>query len=336
MTCGTGTPTSSRCNVFSAQIIIQTRWHEDDLIGRLTDPNNPHYHPLVAAQWKVINIPAIIQDEELATIMGKSVGDPLWPERFPLETLAVKQALDPVAFSALYMGKPTPPDGVFFKADDLLTYGPDEMPKVYRPYMSGDLALGTSKQNDHSCVGKWMLDENDNLYLHPNLYWDRKKADESVEKIIDMMLDFQPMDTWWEKGQIDKAVGPFLMKRAAEREIYNSSITALPVAGDKGYRASAIRGRMRSGKVRFPRWAPWWPAFKDILLKFTGSGDDAEDDPVDMCALIGQALGKQLKASKPSGTNVVNFPQSGTLAWVKWADVQRRAAEARNKRRGGF
>jgi predicted phage terminase large subunit-like protein len=323
----------ARCNVFSAQIIIQTRWHEDDLIGRLTDPNNPHYHPLVAAQWKVINIPAIIQDEELATIMGKSVGDPLWPERFPLETLAVKQALDPVAFSALYMGKPTPPDGVFFKADDLLTYGPDEMPKVYRPYMSGDLALGTSKQNDHSCVGKWMLDENDNLYLHPNLYWDRKKADESVEKIIDMMLDFQPMDTWWEKGQIDKAVGPFFYKRASERQCYHS-ITALPVAGDKGFRASAARGRMRMGKLLFPRHAPWWPRAKDQLLKFTGSGDDMEDDFVDMVSIIGQALGKQMKMHAPA-PNVIDFPKTGTMAWIKQADrMERRERERLAKRRG--
>jgi predicted phage terminase large subunit-like protein len=324
----------ARCNVFSAQIIIQTRWHEDDLIGRLTDKNNPHYHPLVAKQWKVINIPAVIQDEEMAAIMGKKVGDALWPERFPLETLAVKQALDPVAYSALYMGSPTPPEGVFFKAEDIAEYSPDMMPKTFRPYMTGDLALGESKQNDHSCVGMWMLDEHDNLFLHPAIYWDRKKADASVEKIIDMMLEHKPMDTWWEKGQIDKAVGPFLMKRAAERKCYHG-ITALPLAGDKGFRASAIRGRMRMKKVLFPKWAPWWPRAKEQLLKFTGSGEDLEDDFVDMCSLIGQALGKQLRAEGPRTSNVIPM-KTGTLSWIKHNAKMQAREEDRRRKRGGF
>lgn len=324
----------SRCNVFSAQVVIMTRWSEDDLIGRLTDPNNPHYHPLVAAQWKVINIPAVINDEELATIMGMKVGDALWPERFPLETLAVKQALDPVAYSALYMGRPTPPEGVFFKDKEIFTYDAAQMPKTFRPYITGDLALGEKKSNDKSCVGKWLLDEHDNLYLHPELYWDRKKADESVEKIIDFMLEFKPMDTWWEKGQIDKAVGPFLMKSAMDRKCYHS-ITALPVSGDKGYRASSIRGRMRAGKVFFPRFAPWWPAAKEQLLKFTGSGEDSEDDFVDMCSLIGQALGSQIRADKPVG-NVIAMPAVGTLGWIKWAHRAEQRDEKRRKAQGDF
>lgn len=325
----------TRCNVFSAQVLIQTRWHEDDLIGRLTDQKNQHYHPLVGKQWKVINIPAIITTEELATIMSMKIGDALWPERFPLETLAIKQALDPMAFSALYMGAPTAPEGSYFKSEQLYTYDQSQMPKTFRPYMTGDLALGEKKSNDKSCVGKWMLDEHDNLYLHPDLYWDRKSADASVEKIIDMMLSFEPMNTWWEKGQIDKAVGPFFMKRAGERKCYHA-ISKLPVSGDKGYRATAIRGRMQHGKVFFPKFAPWWPAAKEQLLKFTGSGDDAEDDFVDMCSLIGQALGKQLRADSPSTGNVVQMPAVGTLRWIKRQhDIESRERK-RNAATGGF
>lgn len=324
----------ARCNVFSAQVIIATRWSEDDLIGRLTDKNNPHYHPLVGAQWKVINIPAEIVDEELATIMGKNLGDALWPERFPLETLAIKRALDPVAYSALYMGKPTPPEGVYFKDSEIFTYGPDEMPKVFRPYMTGDLALGENKKADKTCVGKWMLDENDNLYLHQELFWERKKADDSVEKIIDLMETFAPMDTWWEKGQIAKAVGPFFMQRAAERRCYHA-ITGLPVTGDKGMRATSIRGRMRFGKVFFPRFAPWWPAAKDQLLKFTGSGEDPEDDFVDMCSLIGQALRKQISAASEAPSNVVQMPKVGTLGWIKYAhNAEQRRLKSVRARRG--
>lgn len=323
----------SRCNVFSAQVIIMTRWSEDDLIGRLTDPRNPHYSELVAKQWKVINIPAVVQTEELASIMGKKVGDAIWPERFPLETLAVKQALDPVAYSALYMGKPTPPEGVFFKQEEIYTYDQEQMPKTFRPYMTGDLALGEKKSNDKTCVGVWMLDENDTLFLSPDLYWDRKSADESVERIIDMMLYHRPMDTWWEKGQIDKAVGPFFKKRAMERECYHS-IISLPVAGDKAYRASAIRGRMRHGKVMFPRFAPWWPRAKEQLLRFVGHGDDEEDDFVDMISIIGQALQMQVRASGPQ-LSLVKGPAVGTLGWIKQTHaLEQRQLKLLKKKKG--
>ena len=40
-------------------ILIQTRWHEDDLVGRLTDPMNSYYDPDEAKQWTVIDLPAL-------------------------------------------------------------------------------------------------------------------------------------------------------------------------------------------------------------------------------------------------------------------------------------
>jgi phage terminase large subunit-like protein len=323
----------ARCTKFSAQIIIQTRWHEDDLIGRLTDTSNPHYNERVAKQFRVVNLPAIINTQEAADLTGLEMGSALWPERFPLETLEIKQALDPEAFSALYMGQPTPPGGAFFKSSEIFEYGPKDIPGNTRPYMTGDLAVGTKKTNDQTCVGIWRLDELDNLYLDPNLYWERKSADASVERIIDMMMDVGPMDTWWEKGLLDKSIGPFFEKRALERKCYHG-ITSLPISGDKGFRAASIRGRMRMGKVFFPKFAPWWPKAKEQMLKFTGSGEDLEDDFVDMCSLIGQALGSQLKASKPSTSNNVVPIRSGTLAWVKnqsriEAQERRRAAMKR-------
>src|SRR3546814_9460510 len=45
-------------------IIIQTRWHEDDLVGRLTDPSNPCYNEDEAKLWKIINIPAVAEEED--------------------------------------------------------------------------------------------------------------------------------------------------------------------------------------------------------------------------------------------------------------------------------
>lgn len=304
-----------------------TRWHEDDIVGRIF---NPDYVPKVESdKWFRLDLPAIIDE-------GQKTERALWPERYDLDTLKSTRAfIGERDWNALYQQRPTPPEGAFFKQSMIYTYALDEMPASHhRPYMTGDLALGTRRDNDETCVGRWMLTQDDTLYLHPDLFWERKNADASVEAIIDMMDRHKPMTTWWEKGQIDKAVGPFLKKRMSERSIYGD-LQALPVAGDKGFRASSIRGRMAMGKVKFPRFAAWWPRAKEQLLKFTGSGDDASDDFVDMCSLIGQALGGQIRADKKS-TNVVPIAKTGTLAWIKHQHRMEQQEQKRLEARKGF
>jgi len=319
---------NARCHALTWQIIIATRWSDDDLIARLTDPKNPHYRKEVADQWAVINIPAIIDNAEIAAALGRKVGEALWPERFPLPLLETARTMNAVAFSALYMGRPTPPEGSFYKQSDIRTYDdPTHFPKRCRAYLTGDLAVSTDKGADRSAVGMWGLDEHDNLYLHPDLWWDRKSSDESVDAIIEKGKRYQVMEAFFEKGVLDRAIGPFLEKRMQESGAY-FTLTRLPVSGDKGMRSQSIRGRMRQGKVFFPSFAPWWPAAKEELLKFTGSGDDKSDDFADMLALIGQALGDTVRASKP-GANVVDFPKVGTFGWTKHAANQERERSRR-------
>ena len=80
-------------------LIVMTRWHHDDLVGRVLqdDPDG----------WEVLHLPAI--DDR---------GEALWPERFPLEILEEKKAsLGTRVFEALYQGRPTPDEGGFFKRE---------------------------------------------------------------------------------------------------------------------------------------------------------------------------------------------------------------------------
>jgi hypothetical protein len=326
---------NTRVHALSWIIIIMTRWSDDDLIARLTDPKNSHYRKSVAKQWTVINIPAIMDNEDIAKALGKKVGDALWPERFPLELLATAREMDPYGFSALSMGRPTPPEGAFYKENDIYGYDkPSDFPKNARMYQTGDLAVSVELTADKSAVGTWGLDQDDVLWLHPDLYWERRSSDESVDEIITRGLDHKIIEAFYERGQLDKAVGPFLEKRMTEKKAY-FTLTRLPVAGNKGMKSLSMRGRMRQGKVRFPTFAPWWPAAKEQLLKFTGSGDDKEDDFCDMCALIGQALDDTVAASKP-GSKVVDFPKVGTLAWVKYASNREKMRERRLENLAGM
>lgn len=341
---------NARCHILTWQVIIATRWSDDDVIARLTDPKNPHYDAEVAKLWKVINVPAIMENEEMAAILGKKVGDALWPERFPVSLLDTARRMDPYGFSALYMGRPTPPEGAYYKQYHLKTYSsmrdlPDGTKRRFRAFLTGDLAVSPEANADKTCVGVWLLDENDELWLHPDLYWERKSSDESVERIIELGSIYGVECSWWEKGQLDKAVGPFLRKRHMELVQLNKqvksttgrqykpkyfTIEALPVSGSKGLKSLATRGRMAQHKIHFPEFAPWWQNAKEQMLNFTGSGNDKEDDFCDCISLIGQALDDQVKAS-PGEDNVVQFPKVGSLGWLKRASTLERRAQVRLK-----
>lgn len=306
----------SRCHNDTWKVVIGTRWDEDDVIARLTDPKNPHYNERVAKQWTVINIPAIVDTPELSEKLGIPMGESLWKERFSKELLETKKALDEENFSALYMGRPTPPGGSFYKSELIYTYESiNDLPKKANVYLSGDLAVSDNAKADKSCVGAWYLDHDGVLFLHPDLYWDRKKADESVQNIISMGKTHQAMEAFFEKGVIDRAVGPFLEAEMQEQGVY-FPITTFASTKSKGARSISVRGLMRKGKVRFPGFAPWWSAAKEQLLKFTGSGEDLEDDFCDMLGLIGMALEEQINGSKAEETKQESNVIRLNFAWL--------------------
>ena len=76
-------------------VIVQTRWTEDDLVGRLIDPMNPYYNVEEAKAWRKIDLPALAEDND---ILGRAPGEPLWPERFTKQYLEEIRATDPRGF----------------------------------------------------------------------------------------------------------------------------------------------------------------------------------------------------------------------------------------------
>lgn len=310
----------SRTHGNSMIIVIQTRWHEDDLIGRLTDPTNPHYPKKMAAMTKYINIPSIVDDAELAKALGVPVGGSIWEEKFPLKHLQMRMDADPRGFGAMEMGRPTPPEGSFYKVEQIRRCqykSIGELPKGLRKYGSGDLAVSDDLTADWSVVGDWGLDKDDVLWLMPEIYWMRKKADQTVEHLVT-----KGKDNWQtffgEKGQIDRAIRPFLEKRMMEESCFFAVQTFPNV--NKGQASLSFRGRLAQGKVRLPVFAEWYQRAEEQMLKFTGSGDDREDDFCDMLARIGQGLQLQVRGNRPEEktSNVIPLPGTGGWMWRQW------------------
>ena len=309
---------------------IMTRWHEDDLIGRLSDPSNPDYSVSEAKQWHKIDLPALCADPD-ADPLGREFGDPLWPQRFNKTYLNGLRERDPVGFSALYQCSPAPPEGIMFTKECLRTYQRHELPANLRVYMASDHAVSTQQQRDKNCILAGGLDEDDNLWILPDIFWRQATADQVVEGMLNMIVTHKPMIWWAEAGAIGKSLGPFLRKRMQEESTY-CAIHEVHPGSDKLARAQAIHGRAMSGKVLFPSFAPWWAAAKDELMKFpTGTHDDL----VDALGHLGRGLSQMTSASKPKRDAAhLKRPATGTLAWVKQQSAEDAARARRAQTKG--
>lgn len=336
---------NTRIHNDSAMVVVHTRWHEDDLIGRLCDPDHPERNKKYAGiseEWTYINLPAVVDDPELAKALGLTLmvqQDPLvraqfgikpiaalWPQRFSLNFLAKQKRMDKRGFTALRMGRPSPEDGDFFKAADLVEYySLDELPKSLRMYGASDHAVTEKKKNDASVIGCVGIDPNDDIWVMPDLVWDRMETDAIVEALLAQFKAHKPLLWWLEDENISKSFGPFLRKRMMETKIY-TALDGIPRIGDKKSHARSIQGRVQMRKVHFPAFAHWWPAAKNEILKFPYG---THDDLVDWLANIGQGLMKQVTA--PQDKLAGNVVRIGSMEWLL-AQTKKREREAQAKK----
>ena len=258
-------------------LVILTRWHDDDLAGRLLTASEDG-----ADQWEVVKYPAIAeQDEEF-----REQGEPLHPERYNTESLEmIQKAIGPRDWTALYQQNPVSDEGDYFTREMVRYYENDEIEyDRLRYYCAWDLAIGQKDRNDFTVGIVVGVDEYDNMYVVDVV---RGKYDgfELVEKILDLYEQWRPGIVGIEKGHIEMAIGPFLQKRVAERGLHEAYFKDLKVGRrDKEARARAIQGRMQQGMVYFPQDAVWTGTMIAELLRFPNG---TFDDQVDALAWIG-------------------------------------------------
>lgn len=314
-------------------ILVMTRWHEDDVIGRITDPENPNYSKEIAEGWDIVNIPA---EAEPGDILGREVGEPLWPERFGKKFLKEQRALNARRYSCLYQGNPSPEAGTFFLRSWVSWYNPAQLKTAgLRKYGACDLSVGTKlqkkagKQADRSAIIIFGVDMNDDVYLLDAII-NRDNSLENVENICDLMKHHKPITFFTYQDQITGSIGPFLFRRMKERRAY-CHIDERPSAGSKEQKAQPFKARMAMKKVYFPKGKFWANDIIDELIRFPGGKND---DCVDTCALFGQGLDVHITGvgDKPPEDGM---PKVGTLAWIKYSDeVERARREAAET--GGF
>ena len=306
-------------------LLIQTRWHEDDIIGRLTDQHNPSYSHTEAAKWEVINLPALADDNDP---LGRAKGEPLWPKRFGTGFLAGVRDQDARGFSALYQGEPAPDTGLFFGPDEIVEYHKiDQIPRNLRIYGASDHAVSTEQWADKTCLMVFGVDEEDNIWIFPETRLDKIPSNTQVEIMLNLIKKRRPMFWFAEKGHITKSIGPFLRKRMQEEGVWTGLYELTPTT-DKQQRAQSIKGRMAAQKVYFPAFAAWYQEARRQILTFPAG---AKDDFVDTLSMVGLGLSMQVRAKPKKDTGTVKPGTFGALkAEMRKRDLRRKLAEQRD------
>lgn len=257
-------------------LVIQTRWHTDDLAGWLEAESDSGE----GDKFEVIRYPAIAVEDELY----REKGEPLHPERYGREDmLRIKRAVGPRAWSALYQQNPLNDEASYFSQDMFRLYTPPA-PRKLGVYAAFDLAVGQREANDYTVGVVIGVDSSDTIYVL-DMVRGRWNSLQIVDEIVKLHKRHKPNMIGLEKGQIQLAIGPYLQKRIADDKLWDLAIRDLPTGRrDKQSRARSIQGRMAQGRVKFPKDAPW---LSDMMAEMMSFPVGKHDDIVDAIAHLG-------------------------------------------------
>lgn len=265
----------------AAMVLIQTRWHEDDLAGRILKEEGD--------EWEVVSLP---MEALPGDALGRKEGEPLWPEWYSQDMRDTAKR-DARLWSALYQQQPTPDSGDYFRAEWFRTVPRLPPLNTMRLYGGSDYAV-TSDGGDYTVHGVVGVDPDGRMYL-VDVWRKQAASDVWVEAFCDLVGKWKPIGWAEEQGQIRAGIGPFLERRMRERRAFVHR-EQFPTRGDKATRAQSIRGRMALDGLYIPQDAPWRADLINECLRFPAG---VHDDQVDMLGLIGQLLDKMTSGVRP-------------------------------------
>jgi predicted phage terminase large subunit-like protein len=259
-----------------AIVLIQQRWGEDDLPGRIMGAPD-------GEQWEVVRLPAMAEENDP---LGRSLGESLWPERWSLAALEKRRvAMGSRAFQCAFQGNPIPAEGNLIKAEWLQRY--DVAPNGFKKVICAlDAAAKTGIRHDYSAIVKLGVTETGYYVLD---VWRDKVEFPALMRRVKHLEDEDPRPSSIYVEDTSNAVALIQQLRDETR------LPIVPVSAkgsSKESRVEAITGTLEAKRVFLPNEAPWLLAFENELLAFPIS---RHDDMVDAFTL---ALGQVPRESK--------------------------------------
>lgn len=295
----------------ACQVMILTRWHEDDPAGRILpdgwDGESGMFTGKDGRKWRVICIPAVCDRAD--DPLGRKIGETLWTEWFPASHWEPFKT-NARTWSSLYQQKPKPSEGSYFLRASFKRFDPEQLPASLRYYGTSDYAV-TEGGGDYTSLRVWAVDSRDpcNIYLVDG-WRGQTSSDIWIEQQIDLMAKYRPkgLGKWFgEAGVIQKSIMPVLERRMRERRV-SCQLEWLPSIMDKATRARGSQALVQEGRVHI-RSDGDGDCFIDECIAFPAG---KYDDDVDNLSLIGRAVDQMTPPRKG------NLPEMAEGAGEVW------------------
>lgn len=250
----------SRLQPGGSMLVIATRWHEDDLTGRLL--------ARAGDSWEHLYLPAIGDD-----------GEPLWPSFWPLEAmLAIKGRISSYEWESLYQGRPSSRAGHVLQVEHLKRY--HHLPATGRigRVQTVDAAIKTSEKNDYSVIETW--DKYPDGYYLVDCWRSRVEYPALKAALVSQFNLHRPSKIIVE----DAAAGQQVIQ-----EFRNLSLPIKPFRpiSDKLTRALPLADAIECGKVFLPERASY---MNDLVAEWRSFPSGQHDDTVDAASMAYEEL----------------------------------------------
>lgn len=223
------------------QVLIMTRWHEDDLAGRLLEREK--------AKWKVLKLPMVAGSSDP---LGREEGERLWPEWFTDEMLETAQA-DARSWISLYQQEPRPAEGAEFKRTWINRYAqpPKLLNKILLVDPAGDpsKAKGNRKKSDFTAMWVVGLGSDENAYIVDGIR-DRLNLTQRADAVFALHKKHKPMQTRYEQYGLQADVEH--IKSEMERRQYRFSIKEVGGNVEKNARIRRLVPWFEGGRMWLP------------------------------------------------------------------------------------
>lgn len=240
----------------AAVVVVMTRWHEDDLVGRLIEAQSDPQ----ADQWTILHMPAV-----------SDTGEALWPEKYDSEALSsIKAVIGEYDWGSLYQGRPTPREGAFFKVG--LIEIVDAVPAEAKKCRGWDKAA-TAGGGDYTAGTK--LSKHEGVFYIEDLVrgqWDTAERDKTIRQTAEM--DSIECMVW---GEQEPSSGGKDAARSFLSLLAGFNVQVQAATTNKEARADAFSAQVNAGNVKMLR-ADW---NRELLEEFRQFPLGKHDDIVD-------------------------------------------------------
>ncbi len=263
----------------ASMIIIATRWHKDDLIGRIKkefgvlSPTNP-------GGWDIVEFRAIAEEDDP---LGRPIGEPLFPERYGLTELADrKRTLGTFFFNAIFQQKPEDDASKLTDPDWIDQISHNELPVLEKLEYARiwDFGGGKSKENDPS-VGALIGVDHGTFQCYIIDIWRGKVTPNTVESVVRSKAMADGTSTTVIIEQEPGASGKQLVSHLTNNVLPEYNVMPSPATHSKVTRAMPFLAACESGKVKILD-RKWMQGFLDEFADFP---DGQHDDQVDAVAI---------------------------------------------------